>query len=776
MIDHPNPDPTVTYFIVVHGIGQQRHNETVLNVINRMAEVRTAENAQLALEKAGLLKAESPARKKFKKALRKVRNRQNIEVVSLGMLASQTGTPEVEKNGKLSFKHCRTWSEFEGISAQKRSEAGDPFFEGKLAFEGENLRFVDFTWSDLLEKHFSQTGQSLGTWTKSLIGRYSINMHGTDPDSGWIKPLLESLAETMQFVENLLGWRWSSLKKTIFDSYLGDVQIYGENLRVRGEAVRRFHNLMDKLEWAHFRQFIFTPEEEEKALAFFLNTQDIDSDEKPTAAHLNAFEEHLKVRYREGERAKVKPNYVILAHSLGTVLSMDALLYAFSRRDLQSPYNRDRFVNLPFAGYERPTDPFTSGGFVGDRWISNVSSFVTLGSPIDKYLTLWWNNYHYLDALPNTANPDGWEPDREALKAVFDLPEAPFIRHYNYCDEQDPVGHNLDRFSSKAIYSQLFCQENEDLPFPNKEDHVFSRYAWTGLAHEKYWSDVYLFRRILQLTVDLPAGTAKKEELEDGSRLDQFWTYWVVILLVYLFPPLAGACTSAALFGWFWTVYLESGFSSAFVPLIFTFSSIYLFRKIIHMSITWRQVVKSKNRGEKANYRKQNRARVFKYILVPAITITLLTLSGLQLLALLAERTQWGNPVIPYEKQSVLYVLPILAAALPLLVFFLRKKIAHIPPRVNSLLPDLLSSVVFFGSGLLVYRLFLISFDNASWSFLYPWNHSMPSWVGLLLSFGFLSWLFTVFDFVLMRNRFKNLERQSQQFVKQKQYFKKSKK
>ena len=39
--------PIIRYIIVVHGIGEQRKNETVLHVINRFSEARRALNAKL---------------------------------------------------------------------------------------------------------------------------------------------------------------------------------------------------------------------------------------------------------------------------------------------------------------------------------------------------------------------------------------------------------------------------------------------------------------------------------------------------------------------------------------------------------------------------------------------------------------------------------------------------------------------------------------------------------------------------------------------------------
>ena len=81
---------------------------------------------------------------------------------------------------------------------------------------------------------------------------------------------------------------FKEMKKRVFVKFLGDVQLYGEYSRCRGQAVRRFHDMMAKVEAVHYAR---------------------------------------ELRDREGEQPRV-PRYVIIAHSLGSVMSLDALLYA----------------------------------------------------------------------------------------------------------------------------------------------------------------------------------------------------------------------------------------------------------------------------------------------------------------------------------------------------------------------------------------------------------------------------------------------------------------
>ncbi|NJO02483.1 MAG: hypothetical protein HC880_13050, partial [Bacteroidia bacterium] len=37
------------------------------------------------------------------------------------------------------------------------------------------------------------------------------------------------------------------------------------------------------------------------------------------------------------------------------------------------------------------------------------------------------------------------------------------IKHYNYCDEQDPVGDRLEIFRGKPIYQKIFQAEEEEV-------------------------------------------------------------------------------------------------------------------------------------------------------------------------------------------------------------------------------------------------------------------------------------------------------------------------
>ena len=73
---------------------------------------------------------------------------------------------------------------------------------------------------------------------------------------------------------------------------------------------------------------------------------------------------------------------------------------------------------------------------------------MTLGSPIDKFLMLWWLKYRYL------LKSRFWcQPNRSTK-----------ISHFNYCDELDPVGHNLDVAHCTPAYKAVL-ERCEDVVF-----------------------------------------------------------------------------------------------------------------------------------------------------------------------------------------------------------------------------------------------------------------------------------------------------------------------
>jgi hypothetical protein len=158
------------------------------------------------------------------------------------------------------------------------------------------------------------------------------------------------------------------------------------------------------------------------------------------------------------------------------------------------------------------------------------------------------------------------------------------IAHFNYADEQDPVGHYLDFAGTATVIN---------LSFRTYEDIVFSRYNVPGVAHNEYWNDQALFNWIVARAVDVPVGGHEPADLvESTSNVDQpawfditaygwllFWIYgaipYVVIGLDYFALTLASSADSIHA--------LAIGTVTLVVARI-------LGRRLIDLSVWWRQI------------------------------------------------------------------------------------------------------------------------------------------------------------------------------------------
>ena len=124
----------MTYVVVVHGIGEQRKNETVINVVNRFAEARRDLSAD-----------------------------DNRDVVTLGHASGQTGLSKVPVSDQ-------PWMEFDGIPATGGAPPPGVFL-GEPAASGDNLRFVDLCWSDVMQETIEHVGQPVDAWAQGMLGR-----------------------------------------------------------------------------------------------------------------------------------------------------------------------------------------------------------------------------------------------------------------------------------------------------------------------------------------------------------------------------------------------------------------------------------------------------------------------------------------------------------------------------------------------------------------------------------------------------------------------------
>ena len=589
----------IRYIVVVHGIGEQRKNETILPVINRFAEVRR-----------GSATADAS------------------DALTLGLVTSQTGKEKRAdvcryNPGKSRFT---PWLEFAGIpqemptSKEMEILKATPFI-GEEDDSGKNLRFVDCCWADVLQADIGDVGQPAEVWAGGLIARLkrkdaAAQAKNMDEERvpGWILHVLRIMKATIGVIRKAMAIRAAKMEEMIFTKFLGDVQLYGDYSHTRGQGVRRFHRLMAWVEKEH--------EKEEQ------NKEHAASD-----------------RGENYQRREAR--YTILAHSLGTVMSLDALLYACAKKEIRKCQKHEDLsdelkasledFNLPFEGFltsdegrlsivdegaETPASenlPETEvdemrrletrieGGFdfhsqfLDTSWVDRVDSFVTLGSPIDKYLVLWWPNYKYL------TNSDWMDPDRREAR------QREKIHHYNYCDEQDPVGHELNVVETAAAYKEVFEKTDEK---------VYNRYTVPGVAHVGYWADLPLFRWILRWAVDKPGVSVDnlKSGQERGSDPPIWfskWTYFKILLISYFIIPLAVILADFFTFTWAWNSTSWQG--TALATTIFIFVC-WIGRHLIDLMIWWRQTLRRKRIIVQGGKTRSSLSLLFRYGM-PILTV-----------------------------------------------------------------------------------------------------------------------------------------------------------
>ncbi len=419
------------------------------------------------------------------------------------------------------------WTEFRGIPKDPSKKTEAPFLgEPNRDPDDLNLRFVDVHWADLLAEDYGIAGQDPVVWTDGLFARLIRRDEAAERLEQervpcWALLTLVKLRETVALAHLAGQARAKELDETVFGKYLGDVQMYGEHARTRGRAVRRFHETMHAVEQAHARA--------------------------------------ERARSGSGLGPVREARYTVVAHSLGTVMSFDALLYAhasFTER-VTGMTERDNFPFPGYAGGGGPTVPLETS------WIRRVDSFVTLGSPIDKFLLIWWLNYRYVDR-------DDWiDPGLRDRKKIL---------HFNYSDEQDPVGHHLDLAADKKGYRAVFDR---------KEDVVHVRYDMPGRAHIDYWDDRELFGWILRRAVDLQPDRKGEPPwfLKKVFRKALFRTYT-------LLPYLVGA---GCFFGIAWALRTDSHFGAALIAAGL-FAGGRLGGYVMELVLWWRQILRAKDR------------------------------------------------------------------------------------------------------------------------------------------------------------------------------------
>ena len=545
------------YMVVVHGMGESRYGQTILPVISRCAEVIGD-----VLPKPETA-ASTPPTKKVKD---KRPDKEGRDIVTLGAFV---GASPLDKSD-------RPWVEFEGIRSDYAEENS---FTGVTTHdeEGNLLRFVDLWWKDLVDKNVDVL-EPASPWADGLIGRIK-RLGAKSPN--WMPQLLFKLQDVLGPVQSVLKMRVPDIEDLGFNKYLGDVQIYAEYKPMRGIAVQRFHERMEAVYEAHY----------------------VEVARKAGVIDENAGFEAIRALTTDQFAALPKPHFTIIAHSLGSIMSLDALMYAHRNRSAQ-----DDTPNFPFAGYD---DAQT-----GTAWIINVSLFVTLGSPIDKFLLFWPYRYDYL-------NETDWIDQDLVDHQAYDY--GPHIQHINYCDEQDPVGQSLDTLRSTKAYQTLFsagCHDTgDDYGSPgaigkwvrgmqksiadfmknrgieaeahdnNEYDVVYRRSVWPGLAHTSYWKDNALFKNILEHTLIGKRGTRKAPNVvQDKSGM-----YILITILTYFIIPLVLITVATVAYDSLLEPTLWKGYFMLAGAFVFMG---WIIREVVNLLVWWRQLLRNKRSRE----------------------------------------------------------------------------------------------------------------------------------------------------------------------------------
>ncbi len=214
------------YIVVVHGIGEQKLNETTTPVVHRFAEVR----------------------------------QEKTQGHYKNLLPSYLSAQSVKQGGK-----GHGWSEFNGIpvAPPDKGQGERNKFDGTLDSSGQNFRFVDIAWQHILKRHQEHYASPVEQWAPALLARLTNHPpKGTDENGEekdwllpWALPVLKSVVTVALQAKKALAFKYSDLVKRIFDDFLGDIHLYGDYSRTRGKAVRHFHVILDEIMLRDFIEF-----------------------------------------------------------------------------------------------------------------------------------------------------------------------------------------------------------------------------------------------------------------------------------------------------------------------------------------------------------------------------------------------------------------------------------------------------------------------------------------------------------------------------------------
>ncbi|MBN1929953.1 MAG: hypothetical protein JW764_10480 [Chlorobiaceae bacterium] len=514
------------YIVVVHGMGEQKTNVTAPAVVERFAEARQ--------RTADWKASDSP---------------------DYGFIIPANLSEQTVRYAGIG----RGWAEFEGIPVLK--ECADKEFNGSICTdpEGKNFRFVDIEWQFILRSDIENFGSSTEEWSSALLEKLRLRKQKeaclqksrpetVNPMPVWALPMLESIVNTAIPIKKMLAFKYAGLTRLVFDGFLGDVHLYGDYRRTRGRAVRHFHVVLDEIMIRDFTKW------------------------------------YHRVYLQNPAQPYQPPEFTIIAHSLGSIMSFDALVYAHAKDEIRKTEDTSKAwpTSLPFPGYcnvvnDNETknwnhlyrklyeiwtaeknntqildvirqlvpdadklfstrahqqnnqtvenNDFSAPDIPYISWKNHVTNFITIGSPVDKFLALWPDNYNHLN---DNCTTNIKEEDCLFIKGR--------INHYNFCDEQDPVGHHLEEAMKTPLYKTVFQAEP-----PGNHDVVFRRYGVPGFAHNMYWTDQQLFFGIIDNIIDTKKADdnnrfvwkdihEKKLAFKSAKR----WAYYLIPFLTVL--------------------------------------------------------------------------------------------------------------------------------------------------------------------------------------------------------------------------------------------------
>ncbi|MFC5461211.1 MFS transporter [Massilia niabensis] len=300
------------------------------------------------------------------------------------------------------------------------------------------IGFAEVYWADIPAQvvKANDTLEETKAWGRTVVSR-AESVYEKSVPNGNLTPqdfalgigVVEELIETIDVLENLL---WVTAKAGVFKFEIGELlRDYVDDVQIVTDFPVYREKILYRLH---------------SALAAIVAT------------------------YQETYPGRV-PDIYLVAHSEGTVISLLGLLQALS--------------NQVIPDHE---DPAKS---VDTSWVTFVRGFMTIGSPIDKHITLWpklWDDFN----MTSSTDESGAVVLTTGNQTPVRLPRK--IKWRNYFDYGDPIGFKLE--SAVDLLQDKGCAAFE---FATAEhDFGFSRYPMPGKAHNDYWDDADVFGHFIE--------------------------------------------------------------------------------------------------------------------------------------------------------------------------------------------------------------------------------------------------------------------------------------